>query len=308
MFKMNKKRLIITGILSILLVVVLMLGSTYSIFTSSEVDENLNVYTTGNLDVTYTVSDDVYFEDITPMTTSEAEAVFPYRLTVTNVGTVPYQFDVILNDTTSTDSINYKYIMTKVGYLEPKALSDCASSAIVEDVVIPAGESVDIDIRIWLDESLPNSMIGNSFYANLVVEGLAVYDNTSYVNNDQLSLRYMKLLFETPLEEDYAYFKVDTYREKIKNVYFVDYIDTSDVVVESWDLSVKGDNSIIGWVSNNATDGYYNLYIGSDEDIYANSLMFLFSDMTGIETISFDNLNTSLTTDMSYVFASLFYW
>ena len=57
---MNKKRLIITSMLSFLLVAILMVGSTYSIFTSSEADEDLNVYTTGNLDVTYTVSDDVF--------------------------------------------------------------------------------------------------------------------------------------------------------------------------------------------------------------------------------------------------------
>ena len=37
---MNKKRLIITSIISILLVSILMIGSTYSIFTISDVDED----------------------------------------------------------------------------------------------------------------------------------------------------------------------------------------------------------------------------------------------------------------------------
>lgn len=37
---MNKKRLIITSIISILLVSILMKGSTYSIFTISDVDED----------------------------------------------------------------------------------------------------------------------------------------------------------------------------------------------------------------------------------------------------------------------------
>ena len=57
---MNKKRLIITSVISIILVVILMLGSTYSLFSFSEDKQNLetNVYTTGNLNITYTVSDD----------------------------------------------------------------------------------------------------------------------------------------------------------------------------------------------------------------------------------------------------------
>ena len=45
-----------------------MIGSTHSIFTSKEVDENLNVYTTGNLDVSYTLSEEnVTFTNKIPM-------------------------------------------------------------------------------------------------------------------------------------------------------------------------------------------------------------------------------------------------
>lgn len=103
---MNKKRLIITSTISIVLVAILLIGSTYSMFTTTEIDENANVYTTGNLDVTYTLSkDNIQLTNITPMTIEEADAVYPYRITVTNNGTVPYMFDVILNDTTASNKI-----------------------------------------------------------------------------------------------------------------------------------------------------------------------------------------------------------
>ena len=36
----------------------MLIGSTYSIFTTSEIDENSNVYKTGVLDITYTLTDD----------------------------------------------------------------------------------------------------------------------------------------------------------------------------------------------------------------------------------------------------------
>ena len=133
---MNKKRLIFTSLISIILVSVLMIGSTYSIFTSSDIDEGLNVYKTGVLGVTYTVSDDsVTITDKIPKNIEDANTVIPYRITVTNnnptdetASAVPYMFDVILEDTTASDVIDYQYIMTKVGYLDPKPLKDCENN------------------------------------------------------------------------------------------------------------------------------------------------------------------------------------
>ena len=65
---MNRKRLIITGVISIILVSILMIGTTYSIFTSKDIEENKNVYTTGILDITYTLSsENIVLEDNTPI-------------------------------------------------------------------------------------------------------------------------------------------------------------------------------------------------------------------------------------------------
>ena len=86
---MNKKRLIITSLLSIFLVTILLIQSTYSIFTTTEIDENSNIYTTGDLNITYKVSTtSIQFTDITPMTEAEADSVIPYRIIVTNTGNV----------------------------------------------------------------------------------------------------------------------------------------------------------------------------------------------------------------------------
>ena len=78
---MNKKRLIITSLLSIFLVTILLIQSTYSIFTTTEIDENSNIYTTGDLNITYKVSTtSIQFTDITPMTEEEADSVIPIVL------------------------------------------------------------------------------------------------------------------------------------------------------------------------------------------------------------------------------------
>ena len=122
--------------------------------------------------------------------------------------------------------------------------------------------------------------------------GKRLISGVSYPNN-------IKTLFASMTE--YSYFKVDTYRENILNASFVDYIDLTNAVAY-WDISERGDGSIIAWVTNSATTNFYDLYIGSNEKIYAPSLQNFFSEMLGLQNISFDNLDTSITTNMRGLF------
>lgn len=137
---MNNKRLIISSTISILLVSILLIGSTYSIFTSTEIDEKENVCTTGNLVVDYMPSsDNVIMEDTTPMSIYQSIKIKPYRITITNNGNVAYKINIILNDTTASEKINYQYIMTQVGKLEPKLLSECSDNVLKSDIIIGSG-------------------------------------------------------------------------------------------------------------------------------------------------------------------------
>ena len=182
-----KKRLVIASLMSLILVGVLFVGDTYSIFTSTDVDENTNVYTTGNLNITYTLSDEnVTIEDSSPLSNDESIKVTPYRITVKNIGSVAYKFNVLLEDTTSNDKINYKYIMTQVGKSEAKSLSNCSNNIIFKNIVVDANASVDIDVRVWLSDKIPNSEIGKSFYAKLSISGIATYDEDDKIDNDLL--------------------------------------------------------------------------------------------------------------------------
>ena len=94
---------------------------------------------------------------------------------------------------------------------------------------------------------------------------------------------------------------------KIKRVLFVDYINTTNAV-KSWDLSVYNDGGVIAWLNNNSSSGYYDLYIGSKNVIYAKSLSCFFYGMKYIDSIDFSNLDTSLTQDMSYMFYETGYY
>ena len=305
---MNKKRLIITSVFSIFLVAILLIGSTYSIFSSKQIDPNSNVYTTGNLDVTYTLSDEnINFSNINPMDDKEAQSINPYRMTVTNNGTVPYKFNLILASTTSSDKneIDKKYIMTKVGEFDSVSLADCNEDIIKKDIILSAGESVNIDVRIWISDNIKNSEIGKSFYAKLVIDGLAVYDDVKEFNNELLSLNYMKKIFVN--NDDNNYYKDSKYINKIINISFVDYIDKTNVLrLEDeeaiWDISENNNESIMAWLEEDKTSGYYNLYIGSNRKIYAKDLSYLFSNMTSLTNINFNNLDTTFTNNTTSMF------
>ena len=183
----SKPRLIIVSLISIFMVLILFIGSTYSVFTSSSVDDDVNIYKTGVLDVTYTLSEEnISFTTDMIVPDDEVLAIKPYRITVSNVGNVPYKFDLKLIDTTATNVIDSKYIMTKVGELESKALVDCKDNIIKDGIIVPANDSAIIDIRIYLSEDIQNSEIGKSFYAKLSVDGVAVYSDNEEVNNSLL--------------------------------------------------------------------------------------------------------------------------
>lgn len=183
----SKTRLIIVSLISIFMVLILFIGSTYSVFTSSSVDDDVNVYKTGVLDVTYTLSEDnISFTTDMIVPDDEVLVMKPYRITVSNVGNVPYKFDLKLIDTTATNVIDSKYIMTKVGELESKALVDCKDNIIKEGIVVPANDIAIVDIRIYLSEDIQNSEIGKSFYAKLSVDGVAIYSDNIEIDNGLL--------------------------------------------------------------------------------------------------------------------------
>lgn len=116
-----------------------------------------------------------------------------------------------------------------------------------------------------------------------------------------LLLSYRDTTYLADLSSDIAYFKESQYKNKIKNVEFVNYVNVPEDRAAVYDLSEAQDNSIIGWLTQN-DDLTYNLYVGSVYDIYTKNFGSAFKNMTGIRKIVFENLNTSESTSFAYTF------
>ena len=172
MIRMNRQRLIITSLISIVLIGVLYIDKTYSVYTTESPDQEINVYKTGNLDIEIT-GNDKPIKDILPTSLEESDKLPPYNLIVKNNGTVAYKFNVILDETTSNNKIDNKYIMTKVGKFDTKKLSECKDNIIIKDVIVEPGEVLNIDVRVWVTDEVPNTEMKKSFFSKLKVEGVA---------------------------------------------------------------------------------------------------------------------------------------
>ena len=124
-----------------------------------------------------------------------------------------------------------------------------------------------------------------------------------------LVLSYKDIAYLSNLSSLDAFFKEPTYRNLIESIHFVSYVDLTNVYTDAngyqkiYPLDTAGDNSILGWLeAKDDSSGMFNLYIGSVYDIYTLNFEHAFSYMTGLKTITFENLNTSLSTSFSHTF------
>ena len=128
--------------------------------------------------------------------------------------------------------------------------------------------------------------------------------NVSTRENHTLYARYSVMLKST-YKEDRSFFRSDTYRQNIDNIYFEDTINVPGNAVASWDIGVNQNGDVMAYVVPNVTfTDKYDLHIQSNDELYANQNMsFWFYDLKYLESFHGLNLlNTTKVTNMSSMF------
>ena len=100
-------------------------------------------------------------------------------------------------------------------------------------------------------------------------------------------------------------FRSSTYNTKIKTITFEDKINVPETIVDSWDMSEFQNGKIMAYLVTNEEDtAYYDLYIQSNDKMYANKDMSKwFKNLKNVESINGLNyLDTSTATNMSEMF------
>lgn len=173
----NKKvARIILIVLSFGLVVSLLSATTYALFSNDAYGSNPNAFSTGTLSIeVVSKSEVISLDNALPMKDEEGVQTTPYIFTVRNSGSVDYLFDIKLLSTDDDNNFSSSYIKLQVNDGEVKTLSQLTNSIIMSQVLLKAGESMDVSLRVWLDWDTPNSELGKSFNSEIVTTGNAVY-------------------------------------------------------------------------------------------------------------------------------------
>ncbi len=164
----NKKLL-----LSLLVLVLLVsIGKeTYALFTN-EVSSIVQSYGTGTLKLSYS-NTSIILDNAYPMTDTDGMSQSDSTITITNIGTLAYKFNVIL-DPSSDSTISSDLIRVSMDGENPAALST-DSNIIIRDVILNPGSSRTFTIKLWINSNTSSSDILNKkFSASLTSTGIAV--------------------------------------------------------------------------------------------------------------------------------------
>lgn len=182
--KDKKTTKIVLIIASILLVITASITATQAYFNKDTYAKNPIEYQSGILSVdAKSKSNNISLDNTLPMSDEDGIKTEPYVFTIKNNGNVDYKFSVRLLST-SDNTIYPEYIKLQIDELEAIKLSELTDSIIKKDIILSAGETIDITLRVWLDIDTPNTQIGKEFNSKIVIDGQSVYTNDNMVIYD----------------------------------------------------------------------------------------------------------------------------
>ena len=184
--KIIKDKKIIALILSIVIVVIVLINSTYSLLTKTNETEEQS-YTTGILDITSDkVGETITLNNAIPMDDSKGLTIEPYIFKIENTGNLTYTFNVKLLSTVTDNLIDSQYINLSIDGENVISLNSLTEGLLLDDVTLKPNEYIEMNLRVWLNKNTPNTQMGKVFNAKITTDGYAVY--TDDVSNDSITL------------------------------------------------------------------------------------------------------------------------
>ena len=176
------------GVITIMILITISIGTSYSFYSVSDTQTNPNSLATTCFEISYNGSNAINLTGdgkyAYPMSEAVATAKTPYTFTIKNT------YDVSINtltDTTSnlTPSLRYKLDKTapaiangtsamltsltdKLGNNIKTAYNVSKSYNLVSGVLAP-NESVTYNLYLWIDENAGNNIMGNTFNGKILV-------------------------------------------------------------------------------------------------------------------------------------------
>ena len=185
-----KGQVTITAI-AVVAVVISMIGGSYALFSSSTSSGEYNVLTAGKLEISYVEGSNGYGDILSltgayPMSDADGKAGTPYRFNVTNTGDVAldyrikieYDDAIVEEDGCSNNLLGFNYVKYNFDSSNTSSLLSSTTDHIIYDSVsanqpgLQPGSSKIHEIRLWITNDAPNSVLGKHFHGKVVIESV----------------------------------------------------------------------------------------------------------------------------------------
>ncbi len=178
-----------------------------------------------------------------------------------------------------------------------KDKSEGETITLLENEVITDRE-LKYTLYIYIDGKRENplTMSDKSFRFYLYGEGTDAIYEENYLRSNNVNV-----------DSDSLFLNTDITRGEIESVKTVDNNIVPEGINKSFDISSKGDGSVMLWYEDSNNNNLYEVYMGSSSGlIKLNNGANLFRGFTNVTEIDLSKLDTSNATDMHYMFATCF--
>ena len=168
-------------LIGILLIVSVVIGSSYAIWVYSETQEGTNSLVSDCFEITYVDSNDINLNNAYPMTNEEASNLTPYTFTIKNICNHAMNYDVNI-ETLQGSTLNTSYVRYKLDDKGTRILGSIAdndssvfvnnnvlSSKTIASNILKPNEERKFDLRLWIDYNSTKEQSANKTYSGKVV-------------------------------------------------------------------------------------------------------------------------------------------
>ena len=195
--KLVKRELYLT-MASIVGVSLVIIGSTYAVFSSVNRSKEYNVINVGTLQIEYDdtgsgLGDIIKLNNAFPVSDSTGQANTPYKFKITNTGSIATNYSIRIADDEGmieADGCSNNLLpKTALKYSlngGTATLLSSKSNYVIESGTLAPGASKTYNLRMWIHTNVGNEILGKHFHGKIVVESEAttvLAKNTILANN-----------------------------------------------------------------------------------------------------------------------------
>ena len=168
-------------LISVIVMVLIIIGVSYSLFMQVDESNDVQVVESGTLVLSSNKGNTITTNNV-PLSDIEGLGSEGYTFSVKNNGTLGYLYNLYINNKASSNPLEYEYIkisfddgpVTKLSDLEVD--SEKGLILLANNYIAPANEEGDVvthNIKVWIEETAPTSIIGKNILLQIDMYGEA---------------------------------------------------------------------------------------------------------------------------------------